>query len=45
MVKEWIQRALLLSGAAMMAIGVHRGEVGTVLKKAVAICLEGIGVG
>ncbi|MBR4067420.1 MAG: hypothetical protein IKK08_02195 [Clostridia bacterium] len=39
-------RILLLTGAAVMiAVGVSRGEVGMVLKKAVVLCLECIGLG
>ncbi len=37
--------ALLLAGAAMVALGLLRGEQRTVLKKAVMICLECIGIG
>lgn len=32
-------------GIAMIALGVFRGETAVVLKKAVRICLECIGVG
>ena len=32
-------------GAAFIALGVYRGEVGIVLQKAVNICLECIGLG
>ena len=36
---------LLLLAAIMIAYGVSRGEMGIVLKKAVNICLECIGLG
>jgi hypothetical protein len=36
---------LLVCAAAMIAVGVSRGEVGIVLKKAVNLCLECIGLG
>lgn len=39
-------RILLLAAAAVMiAVGVSRGEIGMVLKKAVVLCLECIGLG
>ncbi len=36
---------LLTVGAASLAIGVWRGEVETVFRKAVNICMECIGLG
>lgn len=35
----------MLAGIAMMAFGAYRGEMGIVLKKAIVICLECIGIG
>ncbi len=42
---RWIGVALLLCGAGCMVCGVCRGEAAVVLKKAVNICLECIGIG
>ncbi len=36
---------LLATGVAFLAIGVWRGEVETVFRKAVNICMECIGLG
>lgn len=36
---------LCACGLAMMLYGIYRGEVAVVLKKAVNICLECIGIG
>ncbi len=36
---------LLAAGAAFLAIGVWRGEVETIFRKAVNICMECIGLG
>ena len=39
-------RIFLLTGAAVMiAVGISRGEAGMVLKTAVVMCLECIGLG
>ena len=40
-----IRRVLLVVGVVFMCIGVLRGEQAIVLKKAVNICLECIGIG
>ena len=36
---------LLAAGIVLMSIGLLRGEAGIVLKKAVVLCLECIGLG
>lgn len=41
--RAWV--AVLALGAVLTALGVYRGEVDTVLRKAVRICLECIGIG
>ena len=43
--KAAVQAALLLLGAAMLGYGVWRGEVDTVLSKAIKLCLECVGSG
>ncbi|MGI5898521.1 MAG: CD1871A family CXXC motif-containing protein [Christensenellales bacterium] len=40
-----VQAALIALGAVFVIIGVWRGEVATVLMKAIYICLECIGIG
>ncbi|MBO5936331.1 MAG: hypothetical protein J6V06_01665 [Clostridia bacterium] len=45
--KEFPIKALVTSliGVAFMAFGIYRGEMATVLAKAIRICLECIGIG
>lgn len=43
--KNWKALALLVLAAAFLAIGAARGEDETVLRKAVNICMECIGLG
>lgn len=43
--KRWAAPALCALGLIMMAYGVINGESAIVLRKAVRICLECIGVG
>ncbi|MBO6111893.1 MAG: hypothetical protein J6P45_02440 [Lachnospiraceae bacterium] len=41
----WVTYILIAASIACMAFGICRGEVGTVLSKAVNICMECIGLG
>ena len=43
--KAAVQIALLFVGAAMLRLGVWRGEAVTVLSKAIKLCLECVGIG
>jgi len=43
--KKWLAITLLALGGVFVLVGVLRGEVFTVLKKATTICLECIGIG
>ncbi len=40
-----LQTAVLITGVILMAVGVVRGETGTLFAKATRICLECIGIG
>ena len=42
---NWPALTLALIGAALIAVGVARGEYAVVLRKAVRICMECIGLG
>jgi hypothetical protein len=43
--RTWISATLFFLGALSLAIGISRGEMGVVLRKAINICLECIGIG
>ena len=43
--RGFIQIIFLLSGILFLAFGVFRGEVKTIIMKAIYICLECIGIG
>lgn len=44
-VPVWVTYVLILAAIGCMAFGIYRGEVDTVLHKAVNICMECIGLG
>lgn len=43
--KALSQAVLIVSGAVMLGFGAMRGEVETVLSKAIKLCLECVGIG
>jgi len=45
MKKRALQITLLATGVAMLVIGLLRGEAAEILRKAIVICLECIGIG
>lgn len=44
-ISRWSGWVLALVGLGLMAAGIYRGEMAVVLKKAINICLECIGIG
>lgn len=42
---RWVGLAAALVGLVMMVYGIDRGEMAVVLKKAIKICLECVGIG
>ena len=43
--KTAAQVVLLIAGVVVLSLGIWRGEVGTVLSKAIKLCLECVGIG
>ena len=43
--RRYLGITVVCTGAVLMLIGIFRGEMNTLLKKAVLICLECIGIG
>lgn len=43
--KKKLWMVVSIAGVVLMGFGIARGEVATVLKKAILICLECIGIG
>ena len=44
-IPAWVTWVLLVLAAAMCAYGISRGEMRTVMRKAITICMECIGIG
>lgn len=44
-IPRWVGAVVCACGIGLMAFGICRGEMAVVLKKAVNICLECIGIG
>ena len=45
-IDRWIiPTAVVLSGVALVILGITRGELRDILQKAVVVCLECIGIG
>ena len=45
LLKIVIPAVILVAGAAMMVLGILRGEVQMLFQKAIVVCLECIGIG
>lgn len=43
--RMWIPVMIFLAGTVFLFTGINRGEMGVVLRKAIHICLECIGIG
>ncbi len=43
--KNWVALALLVLGIISLGIGLASGEYGSVLEKAITVCLDCIGIG
>lgn len=41
----WIRAGIMVLGTGFIVLGITRGEVETVFRKAVQICMECIGIG
>ena len=44
-IQPYLKYVILLTGIAMLVIGVMRGDMSAVLRKAAAVCLECCGIG